>query len=111
MFKNCKSDQIQHSGRDGFEGKSGTYSKLSKRGNASISISTPQSPIVLRFSLVYQTTHIFHRVSLRNVGDLVSQYGCQERIIIDQVDEACVDEDVFGGESEGVDLGLSAESG
>jgi hypothetical protein len=45
------------------------------------------------------------------VGDLVSQYGCQERIIIDQVDEACVDEDVFGGESEGVDLGLSAESG
>jgi hypothetical protein len=26
MFKNCKNDRSQHSGRDAFEGKSHTYS-------------------------------------------------------------------------------------
>lgn len=73
--------------------------------------STPHSPIILRFSPVYQTTHVLHRMSLRNMGDLVSQYGCQQRIIIDQVDQTGVDEDVFGREGKGVDLGLDAEPG
>jgi hypothetical protein len=45
------------------------------------------------------------------MGDLVSQYGCQQRIIIDQVDQTGVDEDVFGREGKGVDLGLDAEPG
>jgi hypothetical protein len=56
-------------------------------------------------------THILHRVSLRDMGDLVSQYGCQQRIIVDQVDQTGVDEDVFGGESKRVDLGLKEEPG
>jgi hypothetical protein len=45
-------------------------------------------------------------MSLGNMGDLVSQYGCQKRIIVDQVDQTGVNEDVFGGKGKGVDLGL-----
>ena len=40
-------------------------------------------------------THILHRVSLRDVGDFVSEDGRQEGIIVNQVDQSCVNKDVL----------------
>lgn len=50
--------------------------------------------------------HILHRMPLRDMRNLMCQHGRKQGIVIYEVDEAGVDEDVFGGEGEGVDFGL-----
>ena len=45
--------------------------------------------------LVERQTHILHRVPLRDVGDFVSENGGQEGIIVNQVDQSCVNKDVL----------------